>query len=154
MFDVDVWNTILSSVAPSTKQSYQAVFLQFVPYFEERGFDFVSLNVHVMLGFLQTFVGKSMLRVKTAVAALKFFLRIFHCEDLADHPLVSLFGKGAQNVAPTQIWSPKSVLNDLKTHPIPCLFLACAKEAILLCLSMDGNKASADVQKNARRNLF
>ncbi len=140
---MNVWNTILSSVAPSTKQGYQSVFLQFVHYFEEHGFDFISLNVHVMLGFLQTFVGKSMSQVKTAVAALKFFLRIYHREDLADHPLASLFATGAQNVAPlpkekTPIWNPETVLNDVKMRPIPFSFLACGKEAVLLLLLATG----------------
>jgi site-specific recombinase XerD len=143
VFDVNVWNTILSSVAPSTKKGYQNIFLQFVQFFEQQGFDFVSLNVNVMLSFLQKYVGKSRSSVKTAVAALKFFLRIYHREDLADHPLVALFSKGAQNAAPlprekSKIWNPEQVLSNLKRKPRPRSFLDCAGEAILLLLLATG----------------
>jgi site-specific recombinase XerD len=141
--DVNVWNTILSAVAPSTQNSYQKIFFQFVQFFEVRGDDFTSLSVERVLSFLQLFVGKSSSRVKTAVAALKFFLRVYHREDLANHPLLTLFGKGAQNLAPLPrekavIWDPAKVLNEIKTWPIPSSFLECAREAILLLLLATG----------------
>ncbi len=141
--DVKVWKTILSSVAPSTKSSYEKIFFRFVQFFEERGFDFATLNVDETLQFLQSFVGKSKSRVRTGVAAIKFFLKIYHREDLVVHPLITLFGKGAQNLAPlprekTQIWNPQVVLDWLKTRPIPSAFLDCAKEACLLLLLATG----------------
>jgi hypothetical protein len=77
------------------------------------------------------------------VAAIKFFLKVYHREDLAAHPLIDLFEKGAQNLAPlqrekSQIWNPQIVLDWLKTQPIPTGFLDCAKEACLLLLLATG----------------
>jgi site-specific recombinase XerD len=143
LFDLNVWNTILSSVAPSTQQSYRNIFFQFVSFFEDRGLDFSSISVNEVLLFLQTFVGKSKSRVRTAVAALKFFLKVYHREDLATHSLIDMFGKGAQNKAPlprekTSIWNPESVLQWLKSQPIPSSFLSSAKEAVLLLLLATG----------------
>ncbi len=143
LFNVEVWNTIFSAVAPSTRISYENVFHQFVGFMEEGGVNFVTLSVNEMLSFMQSFVGKLKSRIWTVVAALKLFLRVYRREDLADHPLVTLFGKGTQNMAPlprekVAIWNPQVVLNWLKEQPIPSLFLACAKEAILLLLLATG----------------
>jgi hypothetical protein len=71
---LDVWNTILSLVAPSTKLAYEKTFFQFVSFFESKGLDFRSLSIESVLCFLQTFVGKSTSRIRSAVAALKMFL--------------------------------------------------------------------------------
>jgi integrase len=155
MFDLDVWNTILSSVAPSTKTSYQNVFFQFVKYFESRNLNFSSLNVQTILSFLQTFVGKSESRIKTVVAALKFFLKVYNRTDLVSHPLITMFGKGAQNLAPLprekiSIWNPELVLSRLNDRPLPSSFLSCAKEAILLLLLATGWRVD-DVWKLANR---
>jgi hypothetical protein len=114
-----------------------------VKFFENRGFDFISLNVETVLSFLQLFVGKSSSRIKTAIAALKFFLRVYHREDLADNPLISMFGKGAKNLAPLprekpSIWNPEIVLNAIQALPFPSSFLECAKEAVLLLLLATG----------------
>jgi hypothetical protein len=77
------------------------------------------------------------------VAALKFYLRIYRREDLSSHPLVSLFGKGAQNLAPLPkeenfIWNPETAMQMLRSKTIPCSFLKCAKEALLLLLLATG----------------
>jgi hypothetical protein len=63
--------------------------------------------------------------------------------DLAEHPLIDLFSKGAQNLAPlprekTEIWNPETVLEWLKTQPLPSSFLQCAREAIVLILLETG----------------
>ncbi len=126
--DVNVWKTIMSSVASLTRNSYEKIFFQFVQFFDSRGFDFSSVNDKVMLLFLQSFVGKSKSRVRTAIMAIKFFLKIYHREDLANHPLITMFGKGAQNLAPlprekTHVWNPQRVLDWLKTRPVPSGFL-------------------------------
>jgi hypothetical protein len=75
IFDVTVWHTVLSSLAPSTKRSYEPIFYEFVSFFEKQGCDFVSLSIDMVLSFLNQFVGKSSSRIRTAVASLKFFSR-------------------------------------------------------------------------------
>jgi hypothetical protein len=140
---------------PSTKSSYQAIFFSFVNTFERDGLNFASLNVNTVLSFLQSFVGKSSSRVRTAVAALKFFLRVYHREDFAFHPLITLFGKGAQNLAPLPrekggIWNPEVILDWLKSQLVPSAFLKCAKEAILLLLLATGWRVD-DVWKLANK---
>jgi site-specific recombinase XerD len=93
--------------------------------------------------FLQKFVGLSTSRVQTAVAALKMFLRVYKRADLADHPLLVLFAKGAQNLAPLPrekptIWNPETVLDWLRTQPRPKTFIFCASEALILLLLSTG----------------
>jgi integrase len=155
IFDLNVWNTILSSLAPSTRTSYQNVFFQFVSYAESKSLNFTSLNVQTVLTFLQSFVGKSESRVRTAVAALKFFLKIYNREDLAVHPLITLFGKGAQNLAPlprekATIWNPDVVLEWIKNQPLPSSLIPCAHEAVLLLLLATGWRID-DVWKLSHR---
>jgi hypothetical protein len=90
LFDVTVWHMVMSSVAPSTKISYQNVFFGFVFFFETRGFDFESLLIEVVLSFFQKFVGLSTLRIQTVVAALKFFLNVYKRLDLVGNPLLDM----------------------------------------------------------------
>ncbi len=143
VYDLNVWKTILSSVAPSTKASYERIFWDFVSFFDELEMTFDTVEIATVLSFLQKFVGLSKSRVRSAVAALKMFLRVYKRHDLADHPLLGLFAKGAQNLAPLPkekptIWNPEKVLTWLKTHPCPSSFLLCAQEAILLLLLATG----------------
>jgi integrase len=141
--DMNVWKTVLSSVVPSTQKSYEKIFFTFVSFFEARGLDFRSISIETVLSFLQSFVGKSKSRVRTGVAALKMYLRVYKRVDLADHPLLVLFSKGAQNLAPLPrvkdtIWNPETVLDWLKSQPVPVSFLACARESITLLLLATG----------------
>jgi hypothetical protein len=132
IFDLEVWNTVLSAVAPSTKSGYERIFLDFVSFFDEKEFTFETVQIETVLCFLKRFVGLSQSRVRTAVAALKFFLRIYKRHDLADHPLLTMFAKGAQNQAPLPIekptiWNPEVVLNWLRARPHPscCVYFKC-----------------------------
>ncbi len=143
IFNLDVWNTVLSSVAPSTKKGYEKIFLDFVTFFDEKNLNFDSVQIETVLSFLQRFVGFSSSRVRSAVSALKFFLRIYKRQDLADHLLVTMFSKGAQNLAPLPkqkmtIWNPQLILDWLKSHPRPHVFLPSAREALILLLLATG----------------
>jgi hypothetical protein len=78
-------------------------------------------------------------RIRTGVAALKFFLKVYNRIDLVENPLLDMFSKGAQNLAPlpaekTSIWDPNKVLESIKARPRPSSFLLCASEAVLLLL--------------------
>jgi site-specific recombinase XerD len=155
LFDVTVWQTVLSSVATSTKSDYERIFLDFVSFFDSRGLDFETISIDVVLSFLQSFVGKSTSRIRTAVSALKFFLKIYNRVDLTENPLLDMFSKGAQNLAPLprekgDIWNPEIVLNWLKLQPIPSSFLSCAREAVLLLLLATGWRVD-DVWKLSNR---
>jgi integrase len=130
-------------VAPSTKCTYEKIFLDFVKFFEEKDVSFDSIQIDVVLSFLQKFVGLSTSRVRTAVAALKLFLRVYKRADLADHPLLVLFAKGAQNLAPLpkekpSIWNPETVLIWLRTQPRPKSLIPSASEALILLLLSTG----------------
>jgi integrase len=143
VFDLTVWQTILSSVAPSTKKEYEKIFWDFVSFFDERECSFDSIQIDLVLSFLQKFVGLSTSRVRTAVAAMKMFLRVYKRQDLADHPLLNMFAKGAQNLAPLpkekpSIWNPETVLEHLKKTPRPSSFFPCAHEALILLLLATG----------------
>jgi site-specific recombinase XerD len=155
LFDVAVWHTVLSSIAPSTKSGYEKIFFEFVSFFDSRGLDFETISIDVVLSFLQKFVGLSSSRIKTAVAALKFYLKIYKRVDLLENPLLDLFARGAKNKAPlprekSDIWNPETVLAWLKTQPIPSSFLACGREAILLILLATGWRVD-DVWKLSTR---
>jgi hypothetical protein len=143
MFDVKVWHTVLSLIAPSTKQAYEKIFFDFVQFAEDRELDFDSMLIDAILSFLQRFVGLSQSRIRTAVAALKFFLKIYKRLDLVENPLLDMFAKGAQNLAPIprekcEIWNPMTVLNWIQTQPVPSLFLPCAREAMFCCYWQQG----------------
>jgi integrase len=158
MFDVKVWHTVLSSIAPSTKQAYEKIFFDFVQFAEDRELDFDSMSIDAILSFLQRFVGLSQSRIRTAVAALKFFLKIYKRLDLVENPLLDMFAKGAQNLAPIprekcEIWNPMTVLNWIQTQPVPSLFLPCAREAIVLLLLATGWRVD-DVWKLSSRVLI
>jgi hypothetical protein len=82
-------------------------------------------------------------RIRTGVAALKFFLKVYNRIDLVENPLLDMFSKGAQNLAPlpaekTSIWDPNKVLESIKARPRPSSFLLCASEAVLLILLATG----------------
>jgi integrase len=114
-----------------------------VCFFEQENLDFRSITIDVVLRFLQLFVGLSESRIRTAVAALKFFLKVYKRMDLLETPLIDLFSKGAQNLAPMPqqkmyIWNPITVLNWLETQPLPSSFLQCAREAVILLLLATG----------------
>jgi hypothetical protein len=57
--DVAVWHTVLSSLAPTTKKSYEAIFFRFVQFFERENTTFHLITLEVVLRFLQSFVGLS-----------------------------------------------------------------------------------------------
>ncbi len=143
VLDFNIWKTVLSSVAPSTKTQYEKNFWNFVSFFDEKNESFDSIQIDLVLSFLQSFVGLSESRVRTAVAALKFFLKVYRRMDLVDHPLLKLFAKGAQNLAPLpkekfSVWNPERVLDTLKKRDRPKVFLECAREALLLLLLSTG----------------
>jgi site-specific recombinase XerD len=155
VFDVAVWHTVLSSVASSTKKGYERIFLDFVRYFEAQGLDFTTISIDVVLSFLQRYVGLSESRIRSAVASLKFFLKIYKRVDLTTNPLLDMFAKGAQNLAPlprekTDIWNPTTVLDWIESQPVPSDFLPCAREALILLLLATGWRVD-DVWKLANR---
>jgi site-specific recombinase XerD len=155
LFDVTVWHTVLSSIAPSTKASYEKIFWDFVSFFDSRGFDFDSISTPVILSFLQRFVGMSTSRIRTAVAAIKFFLKVYKRLDLCEDPLLDMFSKGAQNLAPLprdkcEIWNPTTVLDWIKSQSLPTSFLSCARETLVLLLLATGWRVD-DVWKLSNR---
>ncbi len=155
VFDVAVWHTVLSSVASATKKGYKRIFLEFVRYFEEQGLDFTTISIDVVLSFLQRYVGLSESRIRSAVAALKFFLKIYKRVDLTTNPLLDMFSKGAQNLAPlpwekAEIWNPTTVLDWIQSQPVPSDFLSCARGALILLLLSTGWRVD-DVWKLSNR---
>jgi site-specific recombinase XerD len=141
--NLEVWNTVLASIAPSTRRSYEKIFFDFVTFFDEKELTFSSVGIDTVLSFLQKFVGLSESRVRMAVAALKFFLKVYNRLDLVDHQLIAMFSKGAQNLAPLPkakpaIWNPATVLNWLKRQALPSSFLDSAREALMLLLLATG----------------
>jgi site-specific recombinase XerD len=143
LFDVTVWHTVMSSLAPSTKRGYERIFFDFVQFFDSKGLNFETISINELLSFLQKFVGLSTSRIRTAVAALKFFLTIYKRVDLAENPLLDMFSKGAQNLAPlprekNEIWNPETVLSWIQSQPLPTSFLSCVREATVLLLLATG----------------
>ncbi len=134
---------MLASVAPTTKKAYESIFFEFVRSFDELELNFKTISINHVLSFLKKFVGRSKSRVRTGVAALKFFLRVYNRLDLVNNPLIDMFSKGAQNMAPLPrekvvIWDPAQVLNAMRNRPLPSSFLVIAGEAVLLLLLATG----------------
>jgi site-specific recombinase XerD len=141
--DPVVWKTLTASVAPNTFKAYQNVFNSFLEFMEEKSIDFNSLAISHVLSFCQTHVGKSASRCRTIMAAVKFFLKIYRRPDLESSPLLLMFVKGAQNLAPLPVkksfvWDPNILLNFVKSRERPTLFLDRAKEALVLFLLATG----------------
>ncbi len=143
ILDVDVWKTVLSSIAPSTKASYEKIFFMFVECMDEASVNFRTVEIAHVLSFLKRFEGKSTSRVRTAVSAMKFFLRVYNRLDLAECVLIDMFSKGAQNLAPLpaaklSVWDPNKVLNMIQGRIRSSSFLCLAKEALILLLLATG----------------
>jgi site-specific recombinase XerD len=84
---------------------------------------------------------------------LKFFLKVYNRLDLVENPLIDMFSKGAQNLAPLpaeklSIWDPNKVLETIKNRLHPSSFFLCAREAVLLLLLATGWRVD-DVYKLA-----
>jgi site-specific recombinase XerD len=158
LYDVEVWNAVLSSVAPSTKIGYQKIFFQFVSFFEEKNLTFRTISIADVLSFLKRFRGLSKSRVRTGVAAMKFFLRVYNRLDLVQNPLLDMLSKGLQNLAPLpvekkEIWNPNTVLEKIRTRPRPTSFLCIAREAAILLLLATGWRVD-DMWKLGREVIF
>jgi hypothetical protein len=63
--DVEIWDAVLSAVAPSTRKGYERIFFRFVDYFEALDLTFKSILISHVLGFLKSFKGLSKSRVRT-----------------------------------------------------------------------------------------
>jgi integrase len=72
-----------------------------------------------------------------------FFLRVYNRLDLVEHPLIDLFSKGAQNMAPMpaakiSVWDPRKVLSSIANRPRPTSFFPLVQEALILLLLATG----------------
>jgi site-specific recombinase XerD len=81
--------------------------------------------------------------IRTYVASLKYYLRLFQRSDLADSMLLSLFAEGAQRKAPIPkknnwIWDAGIPLRMIRDRAHPVDFLSAAREALFLLLMATG----------------
>jgi integrase len=92
------------------------------------------------------------------VSALKFFFRVYNRFDLVDNPLIDMFSKGGQNMAPLpaeklSVWDPSKVLNEIGNRPRPTTFFPLVREALILLLLSTGWRVD-DVWKLGRSIFF
>jgi hypothetical protein len=88
--DSSVWKTIFASHAPRTTTSYTSTFAKFVIYLRDSGHSVRSAQIHHVLQFLQTSVdaNRAGSTLRSHIAAISFYLKLFDRSDLVDHPLL------------------------------------------------------------------
>ncbi len=98
-----------------------------------------------ILTFIQDYVDdrKAASTIRSVYAALLFHFRLRGCDSVLRNPIVLMFVKGAQRLAPaprqkTAIWNPEIPLSFLSSCPRPSEFRPAAREALLLLLLATG----------------
>jgi site-specific recombinase XerD len=144
-------------LAGSTRRNYQTTFSNFLTYINEVGRDMSTVTLVDVLSFLQQLVDKKRAQstIRAAHAALLHFFILHQRESVVSSPLVNLFVKGAQNLAPVKdrapfIWDPEIPLAFLEGKPFPTLFRPAGKEALLLLLLATGIRVS-DAHRLSRK---
>jgi site-specific recombinase XerD len=157
IFDPTIWETIQAAVAPSTQRGYHAIFSLFLDYITQIGRTVETVNVDEILTFFQDYVDdrKSASTIRQVYSSLLYHFRLHGCETILRNPLILMFVKGAQNLAPPPrqkivVWDPEIPLNLLKSRPRPSEFLPAAREALLLLLLATGIRVDCASKMAAR----
>jgi site-specific recombinase XerD len=98
-----------------------------------------------ILSFMQDYVdgGMAASTIRSVYAALLYHFRLRKCDEILFSPVVKMFVKGAQRLAPppsqkTVIWDPEVPLDWLKNRERPTAFRPAGQEALLLLLLATG----------------
>jgi site-specific recombinase XerD len=157
IFDPTIWETIQAAVAPSTQRGYHGVFSLFKEYITSIGRTVETADVDEILTFLQDYVDdrKSASTIRQVYSALLFHFRLHGCEMILRNPIILMFVKGAQNLAPpprqkTVVWDPEIPLSLIRSRQRPSEFLSAASEALLLLLLATGIRVDCASKMSAR----
>jgi integrase len=140
------------------------VFSLFQEYITSIGRTVETANVDEILTFIQDYVDdrKSASTIRQVYAALLFHFRLHGCDAILRNPIILMFVKGAQNLAPPPrhkpvVWDPEIPLSFIRARPRPSEFLSAASEALLLLLLATGIRVDCASKMSARivtRPLF
>ena len=145
LFDKEIWTTINAVHAPKTFYSYSQNFERFQLFLFEIGKTVDTCQPEDVLTFMQDFVKaqRSASLIRTVQASLTHFFKLYKRETIMFSPLVQLFVKGAQKLAPlpvkkTKIWDADVPLRMIAKSAVPTEFLPAGREAMLLLLLATG----------------
>ncbi len=151
--DSAIWKTIFASHAPGTTAAYTSTFSKFVVFLRDAGYSVRSASIHHVLQFLQTSVdaNRAGSTLRSHIAAISFFLKLFDRADLVNHPLLAFFAQGTQRLAPlpksrVSVWDPAVPMRLIQSKPAPTSLLPASKEALFLLLLATGMRVD-DVSK-------
>jgi hypothetical protein len=146
VFDPAVWNTVQASIAPSTLNRYRGIFRLFMSYLSDVGRSIQTAETEDVLSFIQDYVddGKAESTIRSVYSAILFYFRLNGRQDfLLNNPVIQMFVKGAQRLAPPPIkrdiiWDPEIPLSFINARSRPTEFRAAGQEALLLLLLSTG----------------
>jgi site-specific recombinase XerD len=146
VFDPAVWDTVHASVAPSTLKRYQSIFSLFRNYLTDVGRTIQTAETEDVLAFIQDYVNdrKAESTIRSVYAAILFHFRLEgRHEFLISNPIVQMFVKGAQRLAPPSVkqqvvWDPEIPLSFISAKSRPSTFREAGQEALLLLLLATG----------------
>jgi site-specific recombinase XerD len=141
----NAWSTIFAALAPGTLKSYKLIFVKFLQFMKEKDVNVNTVTIAQVFEFLEPLIlaKRAASTLRSYVAALKFYLKLFQRLDLVQCPLFDLFSSGAQRNAPlpkskTWIWDAGIPLRMIQDRPPPADFLSAAREALFLILMATG----------------
>jgi site-specific recombinase XerD len=163
VFDPAVWNTVHASIGPTTLKRYRSIFALFRTYLSDVGRTIQTVEVEDVLAFIQDYVDdrKAESTIRSVYAALLFHFRLEgRHEFLTNNPIVQMFIKGAQRLAPPPlkkqvVWDPEIPLSFIGARSRPSKFREAGQEALVLLLLSTGirvdcaSKMSKSVQVNS-----
>ncbi len=145
----DAWRTIFSSLAPGTQKSYRLIFTKFLQFMKTCNVDVNTVLLEHVFQFLDPLIvsKKAESTLRSYIASLKFYLRLFQRDDLVTNPLFDLFSAGAKRQAPAPktnswVWDAGIPLRHIRDKAHPKDFLEAAREAAFLLLMATGLRVS------------
>jgi site-specific recombinase XerD len=146
VFDPGVWNMVHAYLAPSTLNHYRSIFSLFQNYLSDVGQTVQNAEVEDVLAFIQDYADdcKAELTICSVYAAVLFhFCMEGRHAFLTANPIVQMFLKGAQRLAPPSlkkqvVWDPEIPLSFISARSRPTRFREAGQEALLLLLLSTG----------------
>jgi site-specific recombinase XerD len=141
----NAWSTIFAALAPSTQQSYKLIFSKFLVFLKDKNVTVNTVSLANVFDFLEPLIveKRAASTLRSYVASLKFYLKLFQRNDIVQSPLFDLFASGAQRKAPLPkaknwIWDAGIPLKMIRDRAPPPDFLSAAREAVFLIMLATG----------------
>jgi site-specific recombinase XerD len=160
VYDPAIWNTVQASIAPTTLKRYTGIFSLFETYLSDVVRTVQTAETKDVLSFIQDYVDnrKAESTIRSVYASILFHFRLMgRHEFLTNNPVIQMFVKGAQRLAPpplkkTVIWDPEIPLSFISSRTRPTDFRPAGQEALLLLLLSTGIRV--DCASKLSKNLY